>query len=95
MSPGLGRKISGAAFVLSVAGTAFLLVVLASVGPFAQQPSPGLGWSIVLWGMVGIVTFVLMMRLVMLALTALAGMVWAAKNGAVATVHLLKVFVGR
>jgi hypothetical protein len=95
MAPGFGRRIAGAAFVLSAVGTAFLLVILAGTGPFAQQPSPGIGWSIVLWGMVGIVTFVLMMRLVMIALTALAGMLWAAKNGAVATVHLLKVFVGR
>lgn len=95
MSPGLGRRIAGAAFVLSVAGTAVLLVVLASIGPFSQQEPPGLGWSIVLWGMVGIVVFVLMMRLVMMALTALAGMVWATRNGAVALAHALKTLLVR
>lgn len=95
MSPGLGRKIFGAAFVLSVAGTAFLLVLLASLGPFDAQNAPSLGWSIVIWGMVGIVVFVILMRLVAIALTALAGLVFATGKGAVATVHLVKTLITR
>jgi hypothetical protein len=95
MAPGLGRKITGAAFVLSVAGTAFLLVILASLGPFGEQATPSLAWSIVLWGMVGIVVFIITMRLAVIALTALAGLVWGAKQGAIATVHVMKVFIGR
>ncbi len=95
MAPGFGRKIAGAAFVLSVAGTALLLMVLATLGPFGEQGTPSVAWSIVLWGMVGIVVFILMMRLAVIALTALAGLVWGAKKGAIATVHLMKVFILR
>ena len=95
MSSGLAGKISRAAFVLSVGGTAFLLGALATLGPFARQEAPSLGWTIVLWGMVGAVTFILMMRVVVIALTALAGLAWGAKKGAIATVHLMKVLIGR
>ena len=95
MKTGIGRKITGAAFVLSAVGTAFLLVALATLGPYAEKGAPSLLWAIVLWGLVGLVTFILVMRVMVIALTALAGLAWGAKKGAVATAHLLKAVILR
>jgi hypothetical protein len=94
MSAQQRRFITAAAFVLSAAGTVLLLALLAALGPFTDQTAPPLAWSIVLWGMVGVVTFVLMMRVVLLALVTLAGVMIAGKKGALAAAHLLKVTIG-
>ncbi len=88
------RVLTAAAFVVSAVGTVLLLALLAALGPFGQQAAPPLAWSIVLWGMVGAVTFVLVMRVVLLALVTLAGMLIAGKRGALAAAHLLKVTIG-
>jgi hypothetical protein len=85
------RSIVAAAFVLSAAGTVFLLALLAALGPFDHQAAPSLAGSIVLWGMVGVVTFVLLMRAVTVALVTLAGALIAGRKGALAAAHLLKV----
>ena len=95
MQPGLGRKITATAFVLSAAGTVFLLVALATLGPYANNGAPSFLWAVVLWGLVGIVTFILVMRVMVVALTAVAGLAWGAKKGAVATAHLLKALIIR
>ena len=95
MRTGLGRKISAAAFVLSAVGTGVLLVALAAVGPYADQGAPSLPWAVVLWGLVGLVTFILVMRVFVIVLTALAGLAWGAKKGAIATAHLLRTLIVR
>ncbi len=95
MKTGLGRGISSVAFVLSATGTVFLLLALAMLGPYADREALSLPWAIVLWGLVGIVTFVLVMRVLVIALTALAGLAWGAKKGAVAAAQLLRALVLR
>lgn len=92
MSTKQRRALVGLAFALSVIGTVSLLALLAAVGPFSQS-APPLAWSIVLWGMVGTVTFVLLMRVVLVALVTLAGMLIAGKKGALAAAHLLRVTI--
>jgi hypothetical protein len=87
------RALIGAAFVLSAVGTVLLLALLAALGPFNHQAAPPLAWSIVLWGMVGTVIFVLLMRVVLLGLVTLAGVLIAGRKGALAAAHLLKVTI--
>ena len=95
MKSTLGRRISAAAFVLSAVGTGFLLVALATLGPYADKGAPSLLWAIVLWGLVGIVTFILAMRVCAIVLTALVGLAWGATKGAVATAQLLRMLIVR
>lgn len=87
------KTLTGAAFALALAGTTTLLVALAALGPFGEQAAPSIAWSIVLWGMVGLIVFLLTMRVALMALTALLGVGWAAKRGAVAALHLMARFL--
>jgi hypothetical protein len=87
----LGSGLMVTAFVASAAGTVLLLLLLASIGPFDHTNAPSLAWSILLWGMVGVAAFVILLRLTMLALVALAGVFYVGRRGALAAAHALRV----
>ena len=90
----LGKGLTVAAFVISAAGTVLLLLLLASVGPFDHTNAPPVLWSIVLWGMVGVAAFVILLRLIMLGLVALAGVFYVGRRGALAAAHALRMLFG-
>jgi hypothetical protein len=89
-----GRVLTAVAFALSAAGTVVLLAFLAVLGPFDHQAAPSLPWSIVLWGMVGLVAFVLVMRVVLFTLATLVGILAVGRRSALSAAHLLKVTIG-
>jgi len=89
-----GRTLVAAAFTISAIGTAALLAFLAVLGPFGQEAAPPLIWSIVLWGMVGMVTFLLLARLVLFALATMVGLLAVGKRSGLAAAHLLRVTLG-
>jgi hypothetical protein len=90
----LSKGFTMAAFGVSAIGTVLLLLLLASVGPFDEH-APPLLWSVVLWAMVGLAAFVVVLRLVMLAFVALAGLVYAGRRGAVVVAQALRtMFIG-
>ena len=76
--PRLNKRLMIAAFVLSAVGTVVVLFLLASTGPFEKHGpnAPTVLWSIVLWGMVGIGTWVVLLRLVVLILVPIAALVY-------------------
>ena len=76
--PRLNKRLMIAAFVLSAIGTVVVLFLLASTGPFEKHgpDAPTVLWSIVLWGMVGIGTWVVLLRLVVLILVPIAALVY-------------------
>ena len=82
--PRLNKRLMIAAFVLSAVGTVVVLFLLASTGPFEKHGpnAPTVLWSIVLWGMVGIGTWVMLLRLVVLLLVPIAALVYRRTDAA-------------
>lgn len=76
--PRLNRQLTVAAFALSAISTVVVLFLLASAEPFERHGpnAPSVLWSILLWGMVGIGTWVVLLRLVILLLVPVAGLLY-------------------
>ena len=76
--PRLNRNLTVAAFALSAISTVVVLFLLASAEPFERHGpnAPSVLWSILLWGMVGIGTWVVFLRLVILLLVPVAGLLY-------------------
>ena len=76
--PRLNRQLTVAAFALSAISTVVVLFLLASAEPFERHGpnAPSVLWSILLWGMVGIGTWVVLLRLVILLLVPVAGILY-------------------
>lgn len=81
--PRLNRGLTVAGFALSAVGTIVVLFFLASTGPFERHGpnAPSVLWSIVLWGMVGIGTWVILLRLAVLLLVPVAALLYRRSAG--------------
>lgn len=80
--PRLNRQLTVAAFALSAVTTVVVLFLIASVEPFERhENAPSVMWSILLWGMVGIGTWVVLLRLIILALVPIAGIFYRRSGG--------------
>ncbi len=80
--PRLNRQLTVAAFALSAISTVVMLFLLASAEPFERHGNaPSVMWSILLWAMVGIGTWVVILRLVILILVPIAGILYRKSEG--------------
>lgn len=80
--PRLSKQLTVAAFALSAVATVVLLFLIASIEPFERhENAPSVWWSILLWTMVGIGTWVVLLRLVILLLVPIAGILYRKSDG--------------
>ena len=75
--PRLNRQLTVVAFALSAVSTVVVLLLIASLEPFERhENAPSVWWSILLWAMVGIGTWVVLLRLIILLLVPIAGIIY-------------------
>lgn len=80
--PRLNKQLMVAAFALSAVATVVVLFLIASIEPFERhENAPSVLWSILLWTMVGIGTWVVLLRLMILLLVPIAGIIYRKSDG--------------